>query len=62
MTFYIAVTPDEYELPMAVAETIEELARMIGASNSTIRSHLYKVKSGIVKKPRYEKVVIEDDD
>ena len=62
MTFYIAVTPDEYELPMAVAETTEELARLMGVSGGTIRSHLYKVKSGIVKKPRYEKVVIEEDD
>ena len=62
MILYIAVARDKYQLPMAVAETIEELARMIGASNSTIRSHLYKVKSGIVKKPRYEKVVIEEDD
>lgn len=62
MILYIAVTRDKYQLPMAVAETTEELARMIGASNSTIRSHLYKVKSGIVKKPRYEKVVIEEDD
>ncbi len=62
MTFYIAVTPDEYELPMAVAETTEELARLMGVSGGTIRSHLSKVKSGIVKKPKYEKVVIEDDD
>ena len=62
MILYIAMTRDKYQLPMAVAETTEELARMMGVSGSTIRSHLSKVKSGIVKKPRYEKVVIEKDD
>ena len=62
MTLYIAVTRDKYQLPMAVAETTEELARLMGVSVGTIRSHLSKVKSGIIKKPKYEKVVIEDND
>ena len=30
MTLYMKVTRDEYELPVAVAETKAELARMLG--------------------------------
>lgn len=30
MTLYMAVTPDKYELPMLIAESKAELARMTG--------------------------------
>ena len=36
MTLYMAVTPDEYELPMLIAETKAELARMTGMHRSTV--------------------------
>ena len=36
MTLYMAVTPDKYELPMLIAETKSDLARMAGAHIATV--------------------------
>ena len=36
MTLYMAVTPDKYELPMMIAESKAELARMTGMHRSTV--------------------------
>ena len=36
MTLYMAVTPDKYELPMLIAESKAELARLAGMHRSTV--------------------------
>ena len=36
MTLYMAVTPDKYELPMLIAESKAELARMAGMHITTV--------------------------
>ena len=36
MTLYMAVTPDKYELPMLIAESKADLARMSGAHITTV--------------------------
>ena len=36
MTLYMAVTPDKYELPMLIAESKAELARISGTHLSTV--------------------------
>lgn len=36
MTLYLAVTPDELELPLYVAETAEELAQWAGVKVKTV--------------------------
>ena len=48
--FYVACTDDEYELPIAVADTVTELADMVGVTRSSIYSmmsrkqgHYYKI-------------------
>ena len=38
MILYIACTPDKYELPLAVADTAEELGEMLGIK----RQHVYQ--------------------
>ena len=43
---YIMVTKDEYELPMAIADTVKELSVMTGKSESDIRSGISKQKQG----------------
>ena len=40
MIVYMKVTRDEYELPIAIADTVGELARMTGASKETIFSNI----------------------
>ncbi len=56
---YIAVTSDKYELPIAVADTSGELAKMLGTTRNNILSSISKNKSGKHSKVRYIK--LEDD-
>ena len=48
---YVAYTDDEYELPIAVADTATELAQMVGITRDSLYSmmtrkqgHYYKIK------------------
>ena len=61
MTVWMLVTKDKYELPVIIAETSTELARICGVSNRTVISGALRSKSGKVKKSRYIKVEIDDD-
>ena len=61
MKIYMQVTQDEYELPIAIACTISELARKVGTDPCNIRSALcHARKSG--KKSKYIVVVLEDEE
>lgn len=56
MTLYMMLSRDEYELPVAVAESSKELSMMTGYSVNTILSsisHGYK---------RFVRINVEDDD
>lgn len=44
MKVWMEVTKDDLELPVAVAETIEELARITGKSVNNIKSQISKAK------------------
>ena len=61
MYVYMAVTADEYELPVAIADTIVALAKMMNTTDTAIRSSLYQEKIGRIKKARYKKVWIDDE-
>ena len=47
--YWMAVTPDEYETPLAVAESSRELAGMLGVHIGTVLScearHIIKIKA-----------------
>lgn len=55
------VTRDEYELPLFVTDSVEELAEYAGVTRATIDSKLCNVRHGKTKKSRYREVWIEDD-
>lgn len=59
-TVYMLVTEDEYELPIKIADSAEELANILGIKKLAIQKHMYGAKVGRVKKPKYVKVVYED--
>ncbi len=60
MKLYIAIDrSDEYELIVAVADSAEELADMVGVNANTIRSSLCKVRKGTYKNSQYMEVEIE---
>lgn len=60
MILYMEVTQDKYELPVAVAYTVAELARLRGVKESTIYSYISREKAGRFKS-KYKKVEVEDD-
>lgn len=62
MTVWMLVTKDEFELPVAIADTSTELAKMCGVSNRTVISGALRDKTGKVKRSRYRKVVIDEDE
>lgn len=61
MRLYMMVSKDEYELPLAVADTARELAEMAGGSENSIRSFISKYERGDIKNSRYRKVVVDDE-
>lgn len=42
---WLAVTADEYELPLAVEDTAAALARRLGVSENTVRTMEYRGKN-----------------
>ena len=58
---YIAVSLDEFELPYAVADSLDELARMTGATRNVIASSISHGKTN-KNYSRYQCVILEDDD
>lgn len=54
MTIYMKCTTDRLELPLAVADTARELARMMGVSYNSVYSEISRGYGG------YHKVVIDE--
>lgn len=61
MKLYLYVTDDEYELPMFVADTQQELAEYKGVGINTVQALLSKQRHGKIKS-RCKEVVIDDND
>ncbi len=60
MVIYMKVSDDKYQLPVAVADTAKELAKICNTTPNNIHSHISKIKKGIYKKVVYIKVEIEE--
>ena len=61
MKLYIMVTNDVYELPLAVADSINELARFAGVKPNSIKTALSRVKHGAQAWSKYKCVDFGDD-
>ena len=61
MKLYLRVTKDKYELPVAVADSPRELAKMCGVSRASILSILSHVKAGQIRNSIYKMVEVEDE-
>lgn len=59
---WMKVTRDKYELPVAVAETVYELADMLGVTVNSIYSSMYHFRKGNTKSTPYRKVEEGEDD
>ena len=58
---WMKVSDDEYELPVAVADSLAALARLCGVTEASIHSSMSKARHGI-RKTLYRKVRIDLDD
>jgi hypothetical protein len=61
MNVWMKISKDKYELPIAVANTAQELAKICKVNVNCIISTVSKTKKGIYKNPSYIKVEIEDE-
>ena len=58
---YMAVTRDALSLPLAVADSAAELARLRGIKQGTVLCAISRWKKGVVKCPRYIVVEVEEE-
>lgn len=58
--YYIYLSDDEYKLPEVVADTVGELSRMTGKSETNIRSSISKYEHGILPTSRFVRVSKDD--
>lgn len=56
------VTRDEYELPLAVADSSAELARIVGVKEGTIRGCVSRVQKRMRRSKKGMYVVVEFSD
>lgn len=59
---YMMLSKDEYELPIAIADTVSELAQIVGVKPSQISSTINKAEHRGTRKPRFIRVQITNDD
>lgn len=62
MFLYLKTTTDEYELPLAVAESVRELAELTGIPERSMASLISRVRKGTADTKCYHIVEVEDDD
>lgn len=60
MIIYMKVTNDKYELPLAIADSVKELAGIVGKKPNRISSSMSHAKARGYKSP-YRRVEIEDE-
>ena len=60
MKVWMKVTRDQYELPIAIADSPQELSMLVGSNADNINACIAKVAAGVTKKSQYVKVEIED--
>lgn len=61
MNVYMEITKDEYELPLAIGNTIEELARIVKMKPNNIACEIYRAKTK-KSKARFIRVDIGDEE
>ena len=59
---YMQVTKDRFELPIVVADSAYELARLCGVNVSTIMHSISTRSKRVVKNSQYKKVWVSDSD
>lgn len=62
MVVWVEVSHDDLELPVAIADTARDLARISGAKLSTVKSSASRAKTGHANRwCPYRRVMIDED-
>ena len=59
---YMKVTKDRFELPIVVADSAYELARLCGVTVSTVMHSVSKTSKRVVNNSQYKRVWVDDLD
>lgn len=59
MKLYLWITQDKYQLPLAVSEHAEEVAKASGCKRDSVYSICSKAKRGKLERPRF--IIVEVD-
>ncbi len=57
---WVAYGKDRAKLPIAVADTAAELARLVGTKRNNVESQASKLRRGILKESQYQRVRIAE--
>ena len=61
MFLWLMITTDKYELPLIVADSPRELAKLAGVSYQNIKTSIYLKNKGKITYSKYVKVEVDDD-
>lgn len=59
---WMRITRDKYELPLAIADSAEELAEICNVKRETVASMVSSYEKGKLKTSRYICVNVEEDE
>lgn len=59
---WLELSRDEYEFPIVMADTVQELARITGAKVATIRSTVSSWERGKIKAPKYVRIRYDESE
>lgn len=59
MTLYMAVTPDKYELPIAIESTLEDIAEVFNINVHTVACAISRNRSGKRNGVKFLKVEVD---
>ena len=62
MTLWLEVTQDDFELPLIVAHSAQELADKTGTNVNNIHKCVSRLKKGEIHRGRFVKVEISNDE
>ena len=60
MKLYMAVTPDEYELPIAVCKDIHELAKVFGIKPQSVSEAVSRNTDGRKRGAKFIRIEVEE--
>lgn len=62
MNLYLAVTPDKYELPIAVRDNPTDLGNIFGVTRTTVSTSIHKNSPGKRSGVKFIRVEVDDED